>query len=147
MAKVLLGCDHAGLSLKEKVKASLGPRAIDRSPALVAGDDYPDVAAAVGAEASRKGLKAVLVCGSGQGMCIAANKIPGVRAVMARDVSDARLAREDNDANVLCLGGRVTSGGVASRIVEAFLSTPFKGKKSGGSRHRRRVRKIVALES
>lgn len=147
MKKVLLGADHAGFSLKEKVKAHLGVLAKDCSVVLVPGDDYPDVAAAVAAEAVKKKSMAILICGSGFGMCITANKIPGVRAVTARDVGDARIARADNDANVLCLGGRFTSGCTAVHIVDTFLKTEFAGKKSGGARHKRRVKKISALDA
>lgn len=147
MKKVLLGADHAGFSLKEKIKHHLGDEARDCSSVLVPGDDYPDVAAAVAAEAVKKKCFAVLVCGSGHGMCITANKIPGVRAVVAHSVGDARIARVDNDANVLCLGGRVTPGSGAARIVDVFLKTGFAGKKAGGARHKRRVKKIIALES
>ena len=147
MRQVLLGADHAGFSLKEKVKAHLCDRVRDCSAVLVPEDDYPDVAVAVAAEAARTGCFAVLVCGSGQGMCIAANKVTGVRAALARDVGDAVIARQDNDANVLCLGGRFTSSRVACRVVDAFLSTPFAGKKKGGERHARRLSKLAALDA
>ncbi|MBN1275684.1 RpiB/LacA/LacB family sugar-phosphate isomerase [Candidatus Woesearchaeota archaeon] len=137
--KVFLGCDHEGYSLKEKVKRLEG--FVDRSSLLVPGDDYPDVAAAVAKEVAEKRAKGVLICGSGIGMCIAANKVAGVRAAVCRDVREAVLAREHNDANVLCLAGRVTSSDAAERIIDAFLGTRFLG-----GRHKRRVEKIRALE-
>jgi RpiB/LacA/LacB family sugar-phosphate isomerase len=137
--KVFLGSDHAGFSLKERLKERKG--FVDLTPALVPRDDYPDVAAAVCREVVVKKAFGILICGSGNGMAIAANKVPGVRAAMCRDVGDAILAREHNDANVLCLGGRVTGGDAAERIVDAFLRTRFLG-----GRHKRRVEKVKGLE-
>lgn len=143
MVKVVIGSDHAGFSLKEKLKGQSSVDLIDRSESLHLGDDYPDVAFMVCEEVVRsRGARGVLVCGSGMGMSIAANKVAGVRAALCREVGDAIMARRDNDANVLCLGGRVTSASVARDILSAFLATPFAGSVPGGSAHKRRVKKL-----
>jgi ribose 5-phosphate isomerase B len=141
-----VGSDHAGFGLKEKLEEkllSMGDDVIDLG--TVDGDnsvDYPDfgekVARAVAAEQGTLGL---LVCGTGIGVSIAANKIDGVRAARVTDTYSARMARLHNDANVLCLGERVTGGGVAEEIVKTFRDTQFEG-----GRHQRRIDKIHKLE-
>jgi ribose 5-phosphate isomerase B len=141
-----VGADHAGYGLKEALARrlrDLGDEIVDLGTAN--GDDsvdYPDfgekVARAVAGGGDGLGL---LVCGTGIGVSIAANKIPGVRAARVTDTFSARMAREHNDANVLCLGERVTGPGVAEDIVRAFRDTPFEG-----GRHQRRVDKITALD-
>ena len=146
MADTLVAAsDHAGLNLRaEGVKAARasGFEVEDLGPLTADNVDYPDFAAkvgeAVGAGRARFGL---LVCGTGIGMSIAANKLPGVRAALCRTEYEARMARAHNDANVLCLGERVTGAGLGAAIVEAFLATPFEG-----GRHARRVEKIEALD-
>ncbi len=146
MADTLVAAsDHAGLNLRaEGVKAARasGFEVEDLGPLTADSVDYPDFAAkvgeAVGAGRARFGL---LVCGTGIGMSIAANKLPGVRAALCRTEYEARMARAHNDANVLCLGERVTGAGLGAAIVEAFLATPFEG-----GRHARRVEKIEALD-
>ncbi|MCM2334509.1 MAG: ribose 5-phosphate isomerase B [Anaeromyxobacteraceae bacterium] len=143
--RVVTASDHAGLSLRaEAVKAArargfevedLGPNAPDSV-------DYPDFAEAVArAVAEGRARFGILVCGTGIGMAMAANKIPGVRAAICRTEWEARMTRAHNDANVLCLGERVTGGGLGVAIVEAFLATPFEG-----GRHQRRVDKLNALD-
>ncbi|HET9552060.1 MAG TPA: ribose 5-phosphate isomerase B [Anaeromyxobacteraceae bacterium] len=143
--RVIAASDHAGLTLRaEAVKAARakGCEVEDLGPFTADSVDYPDFARAVGeAVAAGKARLGVLVCGTGIGMAIAANKIPGVRAAICRTEYEARMARAHNDANVLCLGERVTGLGVGAAIVEAFLAQPFEG-----GRHERRVEKLKALD-
>jgi ribose 5-phosphate isomerase B len=144
--RVHLGSDHAGFELKESVEAHLvaaGHDVVDVGPAGTDPVDYPDFAAPVArAVSSGEADVGVLVCGSGIGMAMAANKVDGVRAVQARDEESARMARLHNDANVLTLAGRYTESVEALAIVDAFLATEFEG-----GRHQRRVDKIGALEA
>lgn len=143
--RVVLGSDHAGLRLKQAIAAHLeqaGHEIIDVGTHTTESVDYPDFGAAVGrAVVSGEGTFGVAVCGSGIGICIAANKIAGVRAATVHDVTSARMTRLHNDANVVCLGERFTGEQVALDAVDIFLSTPFEG-----GRHARRVEKIAALE-
>ncbi|HVM90547.1 MAG TPA: RpiB/LacA/LacB family sugar-phosphate isomerase [Verrucomicrobiae bacterium] len=136
-----LGADHAGFKLKETLKASLNERTLDLSPVFKEGDDYPlaakKVAMAIQQDANGLGI---LVCGSGLGMDIAANRMKGVRAIVARTTQDAKLGREHNHANILVLGGRVTKPALAKKIVAAFL----KAKPSKEARHVRRVKQLDA---
>lgn len=140
-----VGSDHAGLNLKlaliEHLKG-LGHAVEDVGTHSGASCDYPDFAAAVGRalqdDAADRGL---LLCGTGVGMAIAANKLPGVRAAVVSDTFSARASREHNDANVLCLGERVVGLGLAQDILDAWLNASFEG-----GRHSRRVDKISALE-
>ncbi|HEY3098153.1 MAG TPA: ribose 5-phosphate isomerase B [Methylomirabilota bacterium] len=146
MAIIALGADHAGYSLKEKLKTWLaadGHRVIDHGTHSTDSVDYPDYAAAV-AQAVRAGdaERGVLICGSGIGMAMAANKVAGVRAVVAADPTVARLSRQHNDANVLALGARLTAAGQALEVVQAWLATPFEG-----GRHARRVDKLARLDA
>lgn len=144
--KIAVGSDHAGFELKQRLVARLGERGHqveDLGVASPARSDYPDqaaaVARAVAAGAAERGL---LVCGTGVGMAIAANKVRGVRAANCDDLWVARLARAHNDVNVLALGARVVGPGLAEAILEAFLETPFEG-----GRHAVRVDKIGGLEA
>lgn len=143
--KVAIGADHAGYALKEKVKtwlAEMGHDVEDFGTHSDASCDYPDFAREVArAVAQGRAERGVLVCGSGIGMAIAANKVPGVRAAACNDVYSATVTRVDNDANVLTMGARIVGEGLAKAIVEAFFSTPF-----GGGRHQRRVDKIRKME-
>ncbi len=143
--RIALGADHAGVALKREVARLLDERGVsytDFGTDSTDSVDYPDFAAAVGREvASGRYDRGILVCGSGTGMAMAANKIPGVRAAAPGDETAARLSREHNDANVLALGQRLTGPEVARDIVTTFLETPF-----GGGRHQRRVDKINALD-
>ena len=145
MAIIAIGADHAGYTLKERLKtwlAAIGHRVIDHGTHSTDSVDYPDYAAAV-AQAVRAGgaERGVLVCGSGIGMAMAANKVAGVRAAVAADPDVARLARQHNDANVLALGARLTAPTRALEVVQAWLATPFEG-----GRHARRVDKLARLD-
>ncbi len=143
--KIALGADHAGFELKEKIKGYLQRKGLtvnDRGTTSADAVDYPDYARLVGNDViHHRADFGILVCGSGIGMSIAANKIPGIRAVNAHDETEAHLAREHNNANVLALAGRFLDESVANRIIDKWLSTPF-----AGGRHAQRVDKIVAIE-
>jgi ribose 5-phosphate isomerase B len=143
--RIALAADHAGLGLKESVKRLLETRGIaysDFGTESTESVDYPDFAARVARPvASGEFDRGILVCGSGIGMAIAANKIPGIRAAAVNDEAAARLMREHNDANVLALGERLTAPDAALRIVEVFLDTAF-----AGGRHQQRIDKIRKLE-
>ncbi len=143
--KVIAGSDHAGLALRAeavKVARGAGLEVEDLGPFTGDSVDYPDyarqVAEAVSAGRARFGL---LVCGTGIGMSIAANKVRGIRAAHCTTEYEARMARAHNDANVLCIGERVVGLGLGAEIVKAFLATPFEG-----GRHQRRVDKMNALD-
>lgn len=144
--RITLAADHAGVALKTRIRDALGGRNLavhDCGPSTDDAVDYPDYAAlAARRVAAGEADLGVLVCGSGIGMAIAANKVPGIRAARATDADEARLARAHNDANVLTLGARSLSVEQALAAVDAFLNTPF-----SGGRHEGRVEKIRALES
>lgn len=144
--KIAVGSDHAGFELKQRLVAWLGERGHqveDLGVASPARSDYPDQAAAVArAVATGAAERGLLVCGTGVGMAIAANKVRGVRAANCDDLWVARLARAHNDVNVLALGARVVGPGLAEVILEVFLETPFEG-----GRHAVRVDKIGGLEA
>ncbi len=141
--KIYLGADHAGFLLKEKVKSFL-KNAIDLgNKKLDPNDDFPMYGKKVAqAVAKKKNNLGVLICGSGQGVCIAANKIKGIRAAVAENKQDAFLARKDDDVNVLCLSGRTTSFPKARIIIQTFLKTKFESI----PRRKRRLNEIKALE-
>ena len=145
MAVVGLGADHAGFPLKEDLKAWLitrGYDVVDFGTQSADAVDYPDYAAAVAsAVTAGKADFGVLVCGTGIGMAIAANKLPGIRAAACSDAYTARMSREHNDANILALGARITGRDAAIEILETWLAATF-----AGGRHARRVDKIVALD-
>ncbi len=146
MAKIFIGADHGGFKLKEKLKLwlqkknleveDMGARQLDRV------DDYPDFAEKVARKVVSNKSLGILICGSAQGMCIAANKIKGVRAVVPFSVKEAQLAREHTMANVICLSGWYFNPLKAKKLVWKFLTTAF----SKEPRHLRRVEKIKALE-
>jgi ribose 5-phosphate isomerase B len=144
--RIAIGSDHAGFQLKETVKARLlaeGFDVVDVGTNSNAPVDYPDYAAAVASLVVSGGCeRGILVCGTGIGMAMAANKVHGVRAASVTDLESARLSRRHNDANVLALGARITPPDLALDIVRTFLDTPF-----AGGRHQRRVDKVRALES
>lgn len=126
--KIILAADHAGFELKEKLKKFLQSSNIifeDLSPKLVEGDDYPDAAFRAAQKVAKTKALGVFICGTGMGMCIAANKVKGIRAAMAYDETSARLSRQHNDANVLCLGGRTTNEKTAVTILKTWLTTRF----------------------
>jgi ribose 5-phosphate isomerase B len=133
--------DHAGLELKQALVVELEKRGIvvrDFGTTTSASCDYPDFAHAVGrAIESNEIERALLVCGTGVGMSIAANRHPAVRAVVCSEALSARMSRQHNDANVLCIGARVVGAGTAIDILDAFLSAEFEG-----GRHAGRVAKI-----
>lgn len=139
--RIAIAADHAGFALKQQLKrrlAEAGHAVTDFGTDSEASTDYPDYAARVAESiATGSSERGVLVCGSGIGMAMAANRRPRVRAVAASDLYSARLARAHNDANVLALGSRIVAPPLAEAILEAFLSTPFEG-----GRHERRVAKM-----
>ncbi len=143
--KIMLGSDHAGFDLKETIKQLLAatPHQIaDAGTYSLASVDYPDYAQKVArAVAAGQADRGILVCGTGIGVCIAANKIRGIRAAPAWNVDVARLSRQHNNANILCLSGRFLDPAIAKEIVLAWLETPFEG-----GRHQQRVDKIAQLE-
>lgn len=143
--RIALGSDHGGFALGQALARWLREAkhdVVDLGPSEATSVDYPDYAEPVARRvASGQADLGVLVCGSGIGMSIAANKVPGIRAAVVQDVEHARLAREHNDANVLCLGGRFTAEPEACAIVEAWLGATFQG-----GRHEGRIAKIHALE-
>ena len=143
--RVALGADHAGVVLKNSIKQLLDERGIaytDFGTDSTESVDYPDYATLVAnSVASGAHDRGILVCGSGIGMAIAANKVAGIRAAPVVDEASARLSREHNNANVLALGARLTAQDLAWHLVEVFLDTPF-----GGGRHQRRIDKIAALD-
>jgi ribose 5-phosphate isomerase B len=142
--RIAIAADHAGYLLKETIKRALAGGAgtlEDLGTDSDASVDYPDFAAAVARRvASGECDRGILVCGTGLGMAMAANKLRGVRAAAAWTPETARLAREHNDANVLALGARVLPSDAALALVRIFLETPF-----AGGRHQRRVDKVDAL--
>jgi len=144
--KIAIGCDHAGLDLKNALVGALLKRSDaveDVGTKTYDSVDYPDYALAVAeAVAAGRAQLGVLVCGTGIGMSIAANKHHGIRAAVCTTEFEARMARQHNDANVLCLGQRVVGVGVATAALEVFLQTEFEG-----GRHARRVQKILLEES
>jgi ribose 5-phosphate isomerase B len=141
--RIAFGADHAGFELKEllaRYAAELGHEVLDLGTSSTVSVDYPDFGFAVGrAVASGRAERGVVVCGSGIGISIAANRVPGARAGVATDLFAAQLMREHNDANVLGLGARATAAPLAMAILETFLQTPF-----AGGRHQRRVDKLDA---
>ena len=145
--KVAFAADHAGWPLRERVFAEVraaGHEVLDvGTPALVPGDDYPDAALAVGrAVVEGRADRGVLVCGSGVGACIAANKVHDARACMCHDSFSARQGVEDDDMNILCLGARIIGEELAAELLRDFLAARF----SNAERHRRRLEKVRAME-
>ena len=145
MMVIAVGADHAGFRLKEHLKEWLlgqGHTVIDAGTHDEQSVDYPDYAAAVGESVvGGRADRGVLVCGTGVGISIAANKIPGVRAALCAEPYSARLSRAHNDSNVLALGARILAPDAAVRILETWLAAPFEG-----GRHQRRLDKLSALE-
>lgn len=143
--KIAIGSDHAGYEGKERAKevlGALGVEVLDKGADGLESVDYPDFGAAVGrAVAGGEVDRGVLLCGSGIGISIAANKIPGVRAALCWNEETARLARRHNDANVLCIGARLIEPELAARIIRAFFETDFEG-----GRHQQRVDKLAELD-
>jgi ribose 5-phosphate isomerase B len=143
--RIAIGCDHRGFSVKTKIidlLHRLGHEVEDRGTHSADAVDYPDVAAIVAREvADGKAERGILICGSGIGMAIAANKIPGIRAAPCHDDLTAEMSRRHNDLNVLCLSADMLGERLIDRMVEIWLATDFEG-----GRHARRVEKIGELE-
>lgn len=138
-----IGCDHAGYPLKKEIQAYLDENSIEYKDLGCSGEsvDYPMIASLVcNAMDKDSDDKGILICGTGIGICMAANKIKGIRAANCSDCYSAKYTRLHNDANVLCLGGRTIGGGLATMIVDCFLNNDFEG-----GRHARRVSQIDEL--
>ncbi len=143
---IYLGGDHAGFELKEKIKTyltELGEKFQDLGPSQFdPEDDFPDYAVSAAKKVSEKDEKGLLICGTGQGTALAANKIKGIRAYTAWDEYTTKHARENGDANILALGARTIDSEKAKKLVKIFLETPFLAKE----KYIRRVKKISQLE-
>ncbi len=144
--KIVVGSDHAGFDLKETIKAELRRlrhRVVDVGTHSATPVDYPDYAEAVGVALKKgRGERAILICGSGVGACVAANKLPDIRAGLCHDSYSAHQGVEHDDMNVLVLGARVIGVEMAKELAHAFLRAQF----SGEARHRRRLKKVRELE-
>jgi len=143
--KIAIGADHAGFSLKEKLRQKLaqdGHEVVDFGTASDASCDYPDFAQPVARDVAQgRSDRGILVCSTGIGMAMAANKVDGVRAAPAQSDDEVKFTREHNDANVLTLGAKYIDEDRAMQLIEIFLNTEF-----AGGRHARRVAKIAQLE-
>jgi ribose 5-phosphate isomerase B len=143
---IAVASDHAGLTMKTdicRVLQELGLAVEDLGPTETASVDYPDYAHLLAKAVSDGRVeRGVLICGTGIGMSMAANRHPRVRAALCHDAFTAEMARRHNDANILCMGARVVGGGVAEQMARVFVDTPF-----DGDRHQRRVAKIEREES
>jgi ribose 5-phosphate isomerase B len=144
--KIAIASDHRGYVVKGKILAlivELGHQATDLGTDSSESVDYPDFAAKVAKEVSEKSVdRGILICGTGMGMCITANKYPGVRACTCHDDLTAEMSRRHNDANVLCLSADLLGDRLVNRMVEIWLKTDFEG-----GRHARRVEKIAQIEA
>lgn len=145
--KIAIGCDHAGFALKETVLSVLREQkhtVLDCGTGSCERVDYPDFALAAAQKvADGQAQRAILICGSGVGMCVAANKVKGVRACVCHDAYSARQAVEHDNLNVLCLGARIIGPALAEELVKQFLDASF----LTGTRHEDRVKKITAFEN
>ena len=146
--RVAVAADHAGFPLKDQVMEAIrnaGHEVVDCGPDhVIPDDDYPDYAQKVAmAIRERQADRAVLVCGSGVGASVAANKFPGIRAALCHDTFSAHQGVEDDSMNILCLGARVVGPALASELVEAFLRARF----SEAERHARRLAKVISFEN
>jgi len=143
--KIAIGADHAGFALKDQVRDALrqaGHEVVDTGANSAESTDYPDYAAAVAHDViAGVADRGILVCSTGVGMSIAANKVDGIRAALAFNPDEVRLTRAHNDANILTIGARYTDSEAANEMVRIFLETPFEG-----GRHARRIGKIAQLE-
>ncbi len=139
---IIIGCDHAAFALKERIRnhlAEKGFRVEDAGAYSEESVDYPDVAAAVTERvAAGEFSRGILMCGTGIGMSMAANRRPGIRAALCHDLFCATMSRRHNDANILVMGGRVIGDALALEMVDAWLATPFEG-----GRHQRRLDKLA----
>lgn len=142
--KVAIGSDHAGFNLKKEIIVMLeykGYEVLDCGCFSPDSVDYPDIAEAVAEAVLKDGSPGIVICGTGIGISMAANKIPGIRAALCSEPFSARMAREHNDANILAMGARIIGTGLAIEIVKAFLETDF-----AGDRHLLRVNKMTEIE-
>ncbi len=143
--KVAIGSDHAGFELKEIISSmvkNMGYELIDMGTGSSCSVDYPDYAEAVAKAVSQGSVeRGILICGTGIGMSIVANKFKNVRAALCNDLFTAKMSRLHNDANILCIGGRVVGKDLAMEIVNVWFNTPFEG-----GRHSRRIEKINLIE-
>lgn len=142
---IVIGCDHAGYKLKEFLINSLSEKGYEFKDMGCNGErcDYPDIAEAVCKEITSGNCeKGILICGTGIGMSIAANKIKGIRASLCSDSYSTKYTRLHNDANVMCMGARVIASGLAEELAEIFLTTNFEG-----GRHQHRIDLITSLEN
>jgi ribose 5-phosphate isomerase B len=143
--KIAVGSDHAGFELKElvvRILRDLNMEVVDCGPDNTASVDYPDFGEKVSSLVSSGEIeRGVLICGTGLGMSMVANKFPNVRAALCNDLFTARMSRLHNDANILVMGGRIIGRDLASEIVKTWMSTPFEG-----DRHLRRLHKIKIIE-
>lgn len=143
--RIAIGTDHRGFAIRAKVVdlvKQLGHEAVDVGTFSSDAVDYPDIAADVAHKVSRHEVeRGILVCGTGLGMCIAANKVAGVRAAPCHDDITAEMSRRHNDSNVLCLSADMLGERLIDRMIEIWLNTPFEG-----GRHARRVEKIAEIE-
>ena len=139
--KIIIGADHAGYPMKEKVKAFLQDRGITVEDVGTHSDksvDYTDFGKAVARKVSDGSFqRGILICGTGLGMSMVANRFPGVRAALANDLFSAIMSRRHNDSNILAMGGRLIGDALALQLVDAWLETPFEG-----GRHQRRLEKM-----
>jgi ribose 5-phosphate isomerase B len=143
--KIALGCDHGGFELKKDLQSYLGERGIEVAD-FGTGDetpvDYPEIGIAVAQKISSGEIpRGILICGTGIGMSLVANRFPGVRATLCHDLYTARMSREHNDSNLLVLGGRLLGKGIAREILQVWLQAEFQG-----GNHRRRLDEIAALD-
>lgn len=142
--KIAIGSDHAGFNLKTtliKCLQSEGYELLDCGTSSLDPVDYPDIALAVADTVLRESVPGILVCGTGIGISIAANKVPGIRAAVCQDLYTTRLARQHNDANIAAIGSRITASELALEIVRTFLKTNFEA-----GRHILRIEKITQIE-
>ena len=143
--KIAIGCDHGGYELKMKLIPHLkekGYEIEDYGCDSTDSVDYPDYALKVcHSVTSGESERGILICGTGLGMSMAANKVKGIRAAVCHDTFSAEFTRRHNDANVLCMGGRVIGPGLACKVVDAYLDSEFEG-----GRHQRRIDKVMAIE-
>ncbi|NLS94635.1 MAG: ribose 5-phosphate isomerase B [Planctomycetaceae bacterium] len=143
--RIAVGSDHRGTAIRQKILdfvSQLGHEAVDFGSKEEGPVDYPDIAEQVAHEVGNgKADRGILICGTGIGMCIAANKVHGVRAAPCHDDLTAEMSRRHNDLNVLCLSADLLGEGIIHRMLEIWLATPFEG-----GRHARRVDKISAIE-
>ena len=143
--KIAVGCDHRGFDVKRRIVPLLqqsGHEVVDMGTTGQESCDYPDFAYAVARAVGEKRVdRGILICGTGIGMCIAANKVPGVRAALCHDSITAEMSRRHNDANILCLSADLLGDELIERMVRIWLETDFEG-----GRHARRVEKITRIE-